>query len=572
MRDIRERIAVLLGTQTLRAPYRVVVVDDDLAQAKFAASVLSKAGMEVRTVTDPMQILDQLREFRPNLILMDIYMPRVSGIELTSVIREYNEFVNLPIVFLSGEQDTDKQVDALSVGGDDFITKPIRPRQLIAVVENRVRRSQMLFETGQGPQYGRCTLTQTQFLDRIAAQLSTDPMRTQAHAVLLLRPDQMHKLEGLEGIADLITELEEVVAKELGANDALARLDDETLGILVRRSNTNPIHDLCSRLHETVTRHTFTLCDEQRTLTIAIGMALAQKLGNEAPEMISRARLALQHALADGPGKTVTHDESLEKQLAAASEAAVAASQDITQILRDRLANDEIRLFYQPMLDLVDPGTEAWEIQPRLPTATGELLPLQDLRKEIERAGLADQVDTWLLGRALDILKQRRNDGHKTRLFIPQSAISLHNPDYPEWVSEELRDRRMVGTGLVLQFRLSALSHDLKAAKQAIGQLHAMDIRVCLSHFAEKSAAFKVLRYVRGNFIRIAPRLLKADKETITTVINEAHRANARVVVSNIDDPRAIDLHWSSGADLLQGDFIQQAMETMEYDFTQVVI
>ncbi len=569
IRDIRERIAVLLGTQAPRAPYRVVVVEDDLAQAKFAASVLSKAGIKVRIVTDPMQILDQLHGFRPDLILMDIYMPGVNGIELTSVIREYNEFVNIPIVFLSGEQDTDKQVDALSVGGDDFITKPIRPRQLIAVVENRIRRSQMLFGNGPGPQHGHCTLTQTQFLDRIAAQLSIDPMRSQTHALLLLQLDQMHKLEGQ---ADLITELAEVVARELGSNDALARLDHETLGILVRRSNTNPIHDLCSRLHEAVAQHTFTLCDKQTTPTIAIGMALAQKSGNEALEMISRARLALQHALANGPGKTVTHDESLEEQLAATNESAVAARNEITQVLREGLANDEIRLFYQPMLDLVDPGTEAWEIQPHLPTTTGELLPLRELRKEIERTGLADQVDTWLLGKGLDILKQRRNDAHKIHLFIPQSAISLYNPDYPDWVSEELRNRRMVGTGLVLQFRLSALSHDLKAAKQAISQLREMDIRVCLSRFAEKPAAFKVLRHVRGNFIRIAPRLLRADKETITTVIREAHRLNARVVVSNIDDPRAIDLHWSSGADLLQGDFIQQAMDTMEYDFTQVVI
>jgi EAL domain-containing protein (putative c-di-GMP-specific phosphodiesterase class I)/DNA-binding response OmpR family regulator len=526
--------------------------------------------MQVRTVTDPLQILDQLRGFRPDLIVMDLDMPEINGIELTSVIRGYHEFVNIPIVFLSGEQDLDKRADALSVGGDDFITRPIHPRQLIAVVENRIRRSQMMrLEYGQNPQQGQCTLTQAQFLERTAAQLSSDPMRTRTHALLLLQPDQMHKLEGS---GNLLAQLEEVVARELDNNDALAHLDDKTLGILVQRSNINPIHDLCSRLHEAVSRHTFTLCDKQPGLTIAIGMAMAQKSGNDAPEILRHAQLALQHALVNGPGKTVPHDESLQAPLAAPHEQAVVANNDITHALRERLANDEIKLLYQPMLGLVDPGTETWEMQPHLPAATGEWLLLCNLRKEIERAGLADQVDTWLLSKALDILQQRRNEGHKTHLFIPQSVISLYHPDYLEWVSTELRERQMEGTGLVLQFRLCELSYNLKTAKQAASKLREMDIRICLSDFAEKPAAFKVLRHIRGNFIRIAPRLLKADKKTIATVIHEAHRVNARVVVSNIDDPGAIDLLWSSGADLLQGDFIQQAMETMEYDFTQVVI
>ena len=66
-------------------------------------------------------MLDSLGEFKPDLILMDIYMPEVNGIELTTIIRDHQEFVTTPIVFLSGEQNADKQLDALSVGGDDFI-------------------------------------------------------------------------------------------------------------------------------------------------------------------------------------------------------------------------------------------------------------------------------------------------------------------------------------------------------------------------------------------------------------------------------------------------------------------
>ncbi|MCI1711638.1 MAG: response regulator [Chiayiivirga sp.] len=78
------------------------------------------------------------------MVLMDLYMPECDGTEFTALIRERDEFLNTPIVFLSGESDQDKHYEALSVGGDDFLSKPIRPKYLIASVTNRVQRARAL--------------------------------------------------------------------------------------------------------------------------------------------------------------------------------------------------------------------------------------------------------------------------------------------------------------------------------------------------------------------------------------------------------------------------------------------
>lgn len=157
-------------------------------------------------------------------------------------------------------------------------------------------------------------------------------------------------------------------------------------------------------------------------------------------------------------------------------------------------------------------------------------------------------------------------------IFVHQSTHSALNPDLPAWLAGRLRTKQVVGTGLVVDFRLPDLSHNLKLAQANIAALRDMDVEVSLSRFPEKDAAFKVLRYLQTQYINIAPRLLKADRETISRVIREAHQAEARVIVSNVDDPRSIDLHWSSGADYLQGNFIQRPLENMDYDFSQVVI
>ncbi len=124
--------------------YRVLVVEDDPAQAKFAASVLEKEGMKTEIVIEPLKILTALKSFHPDLVLMDLYMPDANGAELTRVIREHPEFVSTPIVFLSGEQHTDKKLNALSFGADDFLSKPIRPKHLIKTIKNRVTRARTL--------------------------------------------------------------------------------------------------------------------------------------------------------------------------------------------------------------------------------------------------------------------------------------------------------------------------------------------------------------------------------------------------------------------------------------------
>lgn len=125
-------------------PYSVLIVDDMTALALYHATVLEQAGMAVRVVTNPMEVLEPLREFSPDLILMDIYMPECSGLEMARVIRQLDSFVSIPIVFLSAESDLDKQLLAMSLGGDDFLTKPIKPEHLVSSVTNRIQRSRML--------------------------------------------------------------------------------------------------------------------------------------------------------------------------------------------------------------------------------------------------------------------------------------------------------------------------------------------------------------------------------------------------------------------------------------------
>lgn len=126
------------------APYRVLVVEDDRSQAMFAEAILRGAGMIAEVVPQAEQMLDALERFAPDLVLMDLHLPGASGTELTDRIRRHPRFAHTPVVFLTGDADPERQMEALEHGGDDYIVKPVRPRLLIAAIRNRAARARLL--------------------------------------------------------------------------------------------------------------------------------------------------------------------------------------------------------------------------------------------------------------------------------------------------------------------------------------------------------------------------------------------------------------------------------------------
>ncbi len=140
---LTERIDTI-SQRDLSNGYRVLIIDDDVVTSKFYGAILRDAGMNVRLLNDPTQVLAVMTDFRPELLLLDVYMPVCSGVELSRLIRQDNSYVDVPIVFLSSEADVNKQLDAVKAGADDFITKPVPPEYLVSSLSTRAERYRSL--------------------------------------------------------------------------------------------------------------------------------------------------------------------------------------------------------------------------------------------------------------------------------------------------------------------------------------------------------------------------------------------------------------------------------------------
>lgn len=122
-------------------PFKVLLIDDDESLLDYYSTILGGAGMVVEALSEPLKVLDRLNSFNPDVIISDIYMPECSGLELAQVIRQDDGWVMTPIIFLSTESDINRQLDAMHLGGDEFMVKPVEPNHLVSAVMARAKRA-----------------------------------------------------------------------------------------------------------------------------------------------------------------------------------------------------------------------------------------------------------------------------------------------------------------------------------------------------------------------------------------------------------------------------------------------
>ncbi|MCK5334577.1 MAG: response regulator [Gammaproteobacteria bacterium] len=120
-------------------PYRVLIVDDDEDAVEYHAALLEQVGIVVEKLTLPLHCLDVMAGFKPDLLLLDIDMPEMTGIELSQIIRQFDCYSYIPIIFLSLETDLKKQQAAMQFGGEYFFTKPVKPERFQVFIESRLK-------------------------------------------------------------------------------------------------------------------------------------------------------------------------------------------------------------------------------------------------------------------------------------------------------------------------------------------------------------------------------------------------------------------------------------------------
>ena len=125
---------------------RVLIVDDDPFFRKHISNLLVSEHLEVQELDEPQRILDTLEVTNPDILLLDVQMPEISGFDVCRMIRSVPSWRNLPVLFLTGESDVKVRIECFNVGGDDYIQKPVIKEELLARINVRLERIRLFRE------------------------------------------------------------------------------------------------------------------------------------------------------------------------------------------------------------------------------------------------------------------------------------------------------------------------------------------------------------------------------------------------------------------------------------------
>lgn len=574
-----EALGLLAAAPAASDAERILVVDDVPLEAKLAGQVLRNAGYEVRELNDELAIMDCIREFEPDLILMDLNMPNATGAELTAVIRDHSELLLTPIVFLSGERNPEAQREALRLGADEFLTKPIDPKALIETVRGRITRSHDIrrrYVSKEEVDAATGLLTRRAFL-RLLAQQMADHAARRGDAVLFIAIDRLDYLAKFRGSSakDLVfTHVATVLRDLLGGGERAARFSEYSFTVLALGDDTDGPRALAERIQRAVHDHVIQLGKAQERISLSIGIAPLGEHADVATQ-VSRAQSACWLASGRGPGKVSEHEPDAASGPSSAEGGEPLAAQASGMDGAEQTRALEVR--YTPLIGLSDRIKPArrYRLKAWLPGAATDCSapePLS-LRPEAMTGERASRLDYWLMERAFDVIAedQRAAQAGKTKLqlFVPQSIATMRGRRWVLWMRDLIVERHLAGKVPVVVVHCDDMLEHLGVANALFPLLGRLGVKICLTRLSTEPAALSLLDEHAVAFVEPAGEVLDADplRGELVRLIRAAHEHGADVIASGVDDAATLSRIWESGADLACGDFVQPASSAMEFDF-----
>ena len=121
--------------------HRVLVVDDESDVTELLQYRLEQEGYRVATLNDPLGFVVKVREFEPDLMLLDVMMPELSGIQLCRIVRADPSMKNIPVIFLSARGEVEDRIKGLEAGAEDYVSKPFNTNELMLRISKMLKRS-----------------------------------------------------------------------------------------------------------------------------------------------------------------------------------------------------------------------------------------------------------------------------------------------------------------------------------------------------------------------------------------------------------------------------------------------
>jgi diguanylate cyclase (GGDEF)-like protein/PAS domain S-box-containing protein len=435
-----------------------------------------------------------------------------------------------------------------------------RPLHLIAMIEDVTDRREFEHKLRYMADHDPLTglLNRRRFEEEVDRQVAHSQRYGGGGAVLMLDLDHFKYTNdslGHRAGDELIVAVAKLLRGALRETDTLARLGGDEFAVLLPRAAEDEARLVAEKLLEGLRGEAVAFGLRKRRLTASMGIALIDGSSDDltADDLLVSADLALYDAKEAGrDGLRVFANEEQR-------EARMRARVTWVERIQAALEDDGFVLYAQPIVDLRTSLVTRHELLLRMRAEDGDLIPPGAFLYVAERYGLVNEIDRWVVTRAIGLIRQAREAGRELRLEVNISGLSLGDEELLSLIERELADAEINPGNLIFEVTETAAVSNIVAAREFAERVCALGCRFALDDFGAGYGSFYYLKHLPFDYVKIDGEFVRdcVDSETdqlvVQAVVQIASGLGKQTIAEFVEDEATIGVLERFGVDYAQG-------------------
>ncbi|HEY0319011.1 MAG TPA: EAL domain-containing protein [Solirubrobacterales bacterium] len=379
-------------------------------------------------------------------------------------------------------------------------------------------------------------------------------------------------IDGLKAVNDrlghqqgdtLIRRVAEALRERVRTTDIVARLSGDEFAVLMPQTDTEGAlqlgEDLRAEVAEGVPEDS-----ELGTATISVGITMYGGDGSGAEAVLVAADQAMYRAKAEGRNRIALFTGPEQGRSADRRRQTTSAK------IRDALTQERLRLATQSIHSLESGGVERYELLLRMTSDDGELLPARSFIEAAERSGMVQELDRWVVGRALEMLAERQRAGEPVSLHVNLSGASLTDISVLEYIERRLDEGDADPARCTFEITQTARVKDYETAAGFADRLCEFGCEVAIDDYGAGFGPFHYLKQIPFDVIKIDGTFVRdmarndADQLTVKAIVEIARGLGKTTIAEFVEDEETVRMLREYGVDMAQGYHLGMPVDAVE--------
>lgn len=565
---------------------QLAVLHDSPEKTKKLCKRLESLGTHSQCVETAEQLLNALDQQNPDILVLSSKAGGLSGVDLALMLHQQYQFQNLPVIFLNGSLEQQKQLDQLTnvrnfkeISSDEEFTNLI---ERISQQQSRIR--QQALDAAKTDSLTGLHSRQ-HFIQMLELLETTTELDNKQFGLLLLKIDNFEEIladHGIDAGDHVIRETADILRKQAGSTDLIARLSDDEFCLVNDFGDEKALLDSATSLKRSIGKHSFSYGNDKLSVEASIGHSQIDKTTDSHVAM-SKAMGKLYRSLKN----TAQDVSSAENNAAPASPlkekalketpdtppaktvSETTASSRVDETTREAPSEKikEASLRFQAVVNLRGGDSKHYRASLAIKTSSGNALSVASYLNDFGNPSMAHPLIHLTMKYAIAAVKNGEKPSPVIFIDLPESCVL--DARLAVWIANKLKNENMLKNPFVFLLHENSVLNPTPGLNKYLKGLTAAGCKLGLHSVSSDKAILASSTHGNFKYARLRKKLLSSNNSDglLSTIQKIAHKQKMEVIAYGVESPEALTHSWSQQLDFVQGNFIHKDDEQMDFEF-----